>query len=144
MPAIWSSRWSRSWAGELDVLVPPLRRPVDAGDETGAVHASQVAVDECVPRLGALVGAFGQPQEPRGVVLERVPLEVGVLRLRVRLDLAPVAVQDVLPGVDQLSRVSDGGRVDRVGGHGATLLRLAKGDKWADRETALSALSRVT
>ena len=68
--------------GELDLLVPPLGRPVDARDQAGAVHPAEVAVDEGVPRLGLVVGALGEPEVPGGVLLPGVPLEVGVLRRR--------------------------------------------------------------
>jgi hypothetical protein len=37
---------------ELDLLVAPLRSPVVAGDQAGAVQATEVPVDECVARLG--------------------------------------------------------------------------------------------
>ena len=45
--------------------------------------------------------ALGQAEVPRGVLLPRVPLQVGVLGSGARLHLAPVAVEDVLPRVDQ-------------------------------------------
>ena len=103
--------------GQLDVLVPPLGGAVDARDQAGAVDPAEVAVHERVPRLGLVVGALGQAEVPRAVVVPRVPLEVGVLRLGVRLHLAPVAVQDVLPRLDQGAGVRDRGRVDVVAGH---------------------------
>ena len=81
---------------QLDLLVPPLRGPVDARDEAAAVDPAEVAVDERVAGLGLVVGALGQPEVPRAVVLPRVLLEVGVLRLGVGLHVAPVAVEDVL------------------------------------------------
>ena len=43
--------------GQLDLPVPPLRRAVVAGDQPGAVHAAQVAVDEGVARLGLVRSA---------------------------------------------------------------------------------------
>src|SRR4029079_12273293 len=72
---------------QLDVLVPPLGRAVDAGDQPGPVHAPQVAVDEGVARLGLVVGALGETEVPGRVVLPRVRLEVGVLRIRTGLGL---------------------------------------------------------
>jgi DNA-binding SARP family transcriptional activator len=54
--------------GQLHVLVAPLGGPVDAGDQAGAVHAAEVAVDERVPRLGLLGRALGESQVPLGVV----------------------------------------------------------------------------
>src|SRR5688572_19065835 len=86
---------------ELDLLVPPLRRAVDAGDESAAVDASEVAVHERVAGLGAVVGPLGEPEVPGGVLLPGVALQVVVLRLRPWLDLAPVAVEDVLAALDQ-------------------------------------------
>jgi hypothetical protein len=50
--------------GELDFLVSPLRRPVDAGDQTGAVDPAEVAVDERVARLGLIGRPLGEPQVP--------------------------------------------------------------------------------
>ncbi len=41
--------------GQLDVLVPPFRSSVDAGDQAGAVNPAQVAVDERVSRLGVVL-----------------------------------------------------------------------------------------
>ena len=102
---------------ELDVLVPPLAGPVDAGDQAGAVHAAQVAVHERVARLGLVVGTLGEPEVPGGVLVPGVLVEVGVLRVRTGLRVAPVAVEDVLLLLDQLAAVGDGGLVHRVRGH---------------------------
>ena len=74
--------------GELDLLVPPLRGAVDAGDEARPVDPRQVPEDERVPGLGLVVRALGQPEVPGGVLLPGVPLEVGVLLLRPGLDPA--------------------------------------------------------
>src|SRR5688572_9666755 len=65
--------------GELDLLVPPLRRAEVAGDDPRAVDAPEIAVDEGVPGLGLVVGAFGQPEMPFGVVLPGMLGEIGVL-----------------------------------------------------------------
>ena len=43
--------------GELDLLVAPLGRPVQAGDQADAVDAPEVAVDERVAGLGLVVRA---------------------------------------------------------------------------------------
>ena len=61
---------------QLDVLVPPLGRAVDAGDERRAVDAPEVADDERVARLRPVVRALGEPEVPRGIVVPRVALEV--------------------------------------------------------------------
>ena len=58
--------------GELDLLVAPLRGPVVAGDQAGAMHAAQVAVDERVAGLGLVGGALGEPQVPGRVLVPRV------------------------------------------------------------------------
>ena len=55
--------------GELDLLVPPLRRPVHARDQTGPVDPAEIAVHECVARLGLVVRALGQAEVPLRVVL---------------------------------------------------------------------------
>src|SRR3954464_16034834 len=92
---------------ELDLLVTPFRGAVMAGDDPHAVQAAEVAVDEGVPRLGAVVRALGEPEVPRGVFVPRVPGQVGVLVLGGGLNPAPLAAEHVLPSVDQLPRVGD-------------------------------------
>src|SRR5665809_141539 len=74
-------------------------------------------VAERVAGLGLVVGALGQAEVPGAVLLRGVPLQVGVLGLRVGLHLTPVAVEDVLPLLDQRACVRDRGRVDVVAGH---------------------------
>ena len=44
--------------GQLDLLVPPLRRAVHAGDQSAAMHAAEVAEDEGVAALGVLGGGL--------------------------------------------------------------------------------------
>ena len=76
-------RWSRSGQaadpvemleqvvrGQLDLLVPPFRRPVDAGDQSGAVHPPEVAAHEGVAGLG-LVGR--RPRSARGATRRTRP-----------------------------------------------------------------------
>ena len=59
--------------GELDRLVAPLGRAVDAGDQGRAVDAgdqgravdaAEVAIDEGAARLGLVGGALGQAEVP--------------------------------------------------------------------------------
>src|SRR4051812_50054174 len=57
-----------------------------------------VAVDERVARLRVVGGSLRQPQEPVAVLLVGVRREGGVLRLGAGLDVAPLAVEDVLAG----------------------------------------------
>src|SRR4029453_10370791 len=64
---------------QLHLLVAPLRRPINAGDQPGPMHPGEVADDERVPSLGLVVGALGQTEVPRRILLPRVLLEVGVL-----------------------------------------------------------------
>ena len=100
--------------GELDRLVPPLGGAVDAGDETGPVDASEVADDERVAGLRLVAGPVGQAEVPVGVLLPGVRLQECVLVVRGWCDLAPIAVEDVLVGVDELPSVSDGPLVELV------------------------------
>src|ERR1044072_7228997 len=86
--------------GDLAILVPPLGGPVHARDESRAVHPAQVTVDEGVARLGAVRSALGEPEMPLRVVLPGMRLQIGVLRVRVGLYVAPVAVEHVLTVVD--------------------------------------------
>src|SRR5688500_15004631 len=44
---------------QLDVLVPPLRGAVDAGDQAAAVHALEVAVHEGVAGFRLVSGTVG-------------------------------------------------------------------------------------
>jgi hypothetical protein len=102
--------------GELDLLVAPFGSAVLAGDQPGPVDPAQVAVDEGIAGLGLVGGALGQPEMPLGIVVPAMRVEERVLGVGPRLDVAPVAVQDVLARGDQLARVGDCGFVDRVGG----------------------------
>src|SRR4051812_13251450 len=101
--------------GELDLLVPPRRRAVHAGDQAGAMQPPQVPVDERVPGLRPVVRAVREAEVPRPVLLPRVGLEVGVLGGGVRLHIAPLAVEHVLARFDELLRARDRALVDRIG-----------------------------
>src|SRR6186997_2776106 len=81
---------------QLDLLVPELRRPVMDRDDSRPMHPPKVAEHECVPSFRAVRSAFGEAELPRRILLPRVTLEERVLVIGARLDLAPVAVQDVL------------------------------------------------
>jgi hypothetical protein len=100
--------------GQLDFLVPPLRCPIDAGDQGRTVHPPQVTEDERIPRLGLISRTFGQAEMPSGVLLPGVPFQEGVLVVGAGLHLTPVAVENVLPGVDQPAAVFNCGLVERV------------------------------
>jgi len=65
--------------GELDLLVPPLGRPVHAGDDAHAVDTPEVPVDERVPGLGLVGGTVGEPEMPPGVLFPGMMLQEGVL-----------------------------------------------------------------
>ena len=103
--------------GELDVLVAPLGRPVDAGDQAGPVDPPEVAEHEGVAGLRLVGRADGQPEMPCRVLVPGVLFEKGVLLGGGRTDLAPVAVEDVLALVDQPPGTGDGLLVHRVSGH---------------------------
>src|SRR3954447_12614862 len=107
--------------GELDLLVPPRRRAVHAGDQAGAMQPPQVPVHEGVPGLRPVLRAVREAEVPRPVLLPRVGLQVRVLGGGVRLDVAPLAVEHVLPCLDQLLRASDRPLVDRIGRHAGAL-----------------------
>ena len=100
---------------ELDVLVAPLGGPVDAGDQAGPVDTPKVAVDEAVPGLRLIRRAVGQAQMPLGVLVPRVPFQEGILFIGARLNFPPVALEHVLPGVDEVASSFHGRPVERVG-----------------------------
>src|SRR6185312_7647805 len=62
--------------GQFDGLVPPFRGTVDAGDQAGAVDATEVADDERISGLRLVVRPFGKPQMPGGVLVPGVVLQV--------------------------------------------------------------------
>jgi AcrR family transcriptional regulator len=74
---------------ELDLLVPPLRGPVVAGDQPHAVQTAEVAVDKRVARLRLLGRALGKAEMPGGVLLPGVRLQERVLLPCPRLDVLP-------------------------------------------------------
>ena len=100
--------------GQLDFLMPPLRCPIDAGDQRRTVHPPQVTEDERIPRLGFISRTLGKAEMPGGVLLPGVPFQEGVLVVGAGLHLTPVAVENVLPGVDQPPAVFNCGLVERV------------------------------
>jgi two-component system OmpR family sensor kinase len=100
--------------GQLDLLVPPLGGPVHAGDDAHPVDAPEIPVDEGVPGLRLVVGPLGQAEVPAGILIPRVPLEVGVLIARARLDAPPVAVEHVLTAVDEMLGLSHRIGVNRI------------------------------
>ena len=87
--------------GQLDLLVPPLGGAVVAGDQAHAVQPPEVAVHERVARLRLVVRPLGEPEVPGGVLLPGVLLEERVLLLGAGLHGVPLALEDVLLGVDQ-------------------------------------------
>ncbi len=111
--------------GEFDRLVAPFRSTVDAGDQRRAVDPAEITADECVAGFRLVVGTFGEPEMPGCVGGPSVAFEVHVLRVGVRLDLAPTAVEHVLVDVDQVAGVLHRSIVDHVGSHRATVLSVA-------------------
>jgi hypothetical protein len=88
-------------SGEFDVLVPPLRRPVHACDQSGAVDSAEIAVDECMPGLGVILGPVSESEKPLGVLVPRVGLQVAILVVCTRLHRPPVTVENILSGIDE-------------------------------------------
>ena len=99
---------------QLDFLVPPLRCPINAGDQRRTVHPPQVTEDERIPRLGLISRTFGQAEMPGGVLLPGVPFQKCVLVVGAGLHLTPIAIENILPGVDQPAAVVNCGLVERV------------------------------
>lgn len=93
--------------GELDFLVPPLRRSILTRDQARAMDTTKVSVDERVPGLGVVVGTLGEAEVPLGVLLPRVRLQESVLVVGAGLHLTPVAVEHVLVGIDEVLRAGD-------------------------------------
>jgi hypothetical protein len=62
-------------------------------------------------------GTLGQPEMPLAVFVPGPRFQVGVLCVGTRLHLTPVAVQDLLSGVDEFARVGHRGFVGQVFGH---------------------------
>ena len=107
--------------GEFDLLVPPLGRPVHAGDDAHPVDAPEVPVHEGVPGLGLVGGSLGQAEVPAGVLFPGVPFQVGVLVARAGLDVPPVAVEHVLTAVDEVLGLRHRVGVDGILGHHSIL-----------------------
>ena len=107
--------------GELDLLVPPLRGPILAGDQAHPMDATEVPVDEGVPGLGVVAGSVCQPEVPFGIVVPRMRLQEGVLVLGARLNVAPCALEHVLVSLDEPSGMCYGAFVHRVRRHGVIL-----------------------
>jgi hypothetical protein len=103
---------------QLDLLVAPLGCPVVAGDQAGPVEAAEVAVDEGVPRLGLLRGSLGEAEMPLAVLVPGVRLQEPVLVFGLRLDISPVARQDVLASTDEAAGARERMFIDRVRGQG--------------------------
>jgi hypothetical protein len=57
---------------QLDLLVAPLGRSVVAGDQAGSMEATEVPVDECVPRLGLFRSPLGETEMPLRVFVPGV------------------------------------------------------------------------
>src|SRR4051812_37855324 len=104
-------------SAELDLLVLELGCAVVAGNDSGAMNPLEVAEDEGIARLGLACRAFGQAEMPLSVVGPVVLCEVSVLVVRARLNLAPVAVDDVASGINERLRVADSTAIQQVFGH---------------------------
>src|SRR5918996_183313 len=89
---------------ELDFLVPPLRSSVLTRNQAHAMDTTEVSIDERIPVLGVVFGAVGEPEMPFGVFIPGVRLQEGVLVGGTGLDIAPIAVEYVVAGIDESSR----------------------------------------
>jgi hypothetical protein len=116
LQADWEAAWLRSRGveflqqpvgGTLNLLVSPLGRSVKAGDQAASMQTAEVTENERVSGLGLVSDAIGRSKEPARVVLPRVLLQKGVLGCGLRLNVTPVAVQDVLLGLDELASLGD-------------------------------------
>src|SRR5450759_234098 len=85
------------------------------------MDTAEVPVDKRVPGLGLVIRTVSEPEMPLGVFLPRVRLQEGVLLAGVRLDFAPVAVEDVLAAVDELLRMRHSAGVHGVRSHHSIL-----------------------
>ena len=81
------------------------------------MNAAKVAVDKGVSGLRLVRSAFRQAEVPLAVLLPRVVLQECVFVGGAGLDVAPVAIEDVLASGDGLPCPLHGAIVDGVGGH---------------------------
>jgi hypothetical protein len=63
---------------------------------------------------------------PGGIGVPVVPLEVDVLRCRIGLDDAPIAIQHVLLALDELPGLADGRLIHRIRRHGFYRLHIGR------------------
>jgi hypothetical protein len=108
-------------SGQLHLLVPPFGCPVNAGDQPCPMEAAEVSIDERVSSLRLIGGAFGEPQVPFGIFVPGMRIQVGVLVGCTGLDLAPVAVENVLVSFDETTGAGDTGLIHAIRGHALTL-----------------------
>jgi hypothetical protein len=85
----------------------------------------EVADHECVAAVRLVGRPVGQAQVPGGVFVSRVLREVRVLVRGARLDLAPVAVEHVLAGLDEARDVLNGSLVEGVARHATSIRPVA-------------------
>jgi hypothetical protein len=102
---------------KLDLLVPPLRGTVVAGDQPHPVQTAKVAINKRIAPLRLLVRAVSTAEMPGGVLLPGVRLQERVLLLCSRLHVLPSRAGHVLARIDQPLRVPDRVLVHGVGRH---------------------------
>ena len=113
---------------KLDLLVTPLGRAEMARDDARPMHSPEIAEHKCVAGLRLVRGASRQPEVPQRKLIPSVRPEKLVLVCGCRLHIAPLAVQDVLPRVDETPGVRDGPPVQLVASHGSMVgSRMARG-----------------
>ena len=103
----------------------------------------EVAEHERIAAFRLVGRADGQTKMPCGVLVPVVLGEVGVLRVGVGLDVAPVAAQHVPTRLDQLAGVLDGCVVEVVLRHTTILPAPGPAGRCRDRSVACSRLSNV-
>jgi len=92
------------------------------------MDAAEVAIHECVTALGLVGRTLRKAEMPFGVVVPGVGFQERVLILRSRLDLTPIAVENVLAGFDETASVRNCPPIDRIRGHEVSMRKPQKTD----------------
>ena len=85
------------------------------------MYPSKVPIDEGVTALGLVSRVVVEAEVSFGVFVPGVSFEKRVLVLRSGLYFAPVAVQHVLPGLDETASTRYRALIDRVRSHKASM-----------------------
>lgn len=98
----------------LDILVAPLSGSIQTRDQPASMDTAKVSIDERVPGLGLLRSSISEAEMPFGELIPGMGSQIGVLLVGARLNLSPVALEHVLPSVDESFSACDGAIVHRV------------------------------